>query len=90
MFIHFISFASGFLFKKRAELSERPGADIMARNNQETTARIKNYADLLKQQQNLKAELTRINGELLNLAVDMSNDDINRANDLFKILTANH
>jgi len=45
---------------------------------------IKEYARLLKERYLLMEELSSLNDRLVNLSVFMSNDDINRANELFE------
>lgn len=50
---------------------------------------IKAYAELLKRQYELREKLSFINDKLINLSINMSNEDINKANILFKDLMEN-
>lgn len=50
---------------------------------------IKKYAELLKKEYILKAKLSMIHDELINLSMAMTNEDINEAQLLFKDLMEN-
>lgn len=50
---------------------------------------IKQYAELLKQEYKLKATLSYISDKIINLSVCMTNEDINKANELFNDLMEN-